>query len=792
MKRILSGFLFFFAMVFCCSFSVEAKTYLIGDSRTNGMKIAVGEQEGVEFVAQDGAGYSWMVNTALPSVQGKFTEGDQIVITMGGNDAMDFNQVKAYVKTVNDLAEKYPDCAVYYVSVNPVKDLQGTTLSNKQIDDWNAYMRENLSDDVVYLDTNTHIEFQYTDWLHYDAPTNKAVFDWILAQLIDVEDGTASDKEKWAEYARIALAKSKAISSNTIDDIKEIKIETFADNKIPAERHQIKGIVPHPIAMVQPEFKELGVRQVAYNMYLSEMLNANGGETVAYEYNGKTYQFSQEWLNSYDFLRNFFTVNGYETTMILLCDAQRANPLIHPSAIGTQANVYSFSDTPEALEQLQAMGAFLGSRYPYVKNWIIGNEIDAYGLWNYMKHDSFDEYMQTYTKVFQAWYKGLREGDADAELFIPLTANWTMKIKNQYPARDVLIDFAKKNKDIEWGVAHHPYNMPLLDPTSWNGEHVRMSVNTPAITMQNIDVLTSFMGTKEMLEADGSRRPIILSEFGYTSQRSEQDQAASIVYSYQQALKNPYISAYLYTREMDHALETRDGLFSGLRTLASQKKLSWSWYAAMGTEKEADILAQAAAYIGDDEIIWVPTTFDGSTEADVKQATDYGRIVFFGDSRTIDMFADSDANIYGESHDGIVVYGGHGKGYGFLQQELDKYGYGNFDTLVSFMGANDRGNFKNYQTYYEGLLAQGKKLVLCTVGPTVDWRLNAFDAPNYPNSNMEYYNKQLTEWANAHGVKVIDTYTFIKDNITVDADGIHYTPRPTTALWQYILTELAK
>ena len=784
MKRILLGLAVLCSVLFLTPMTARAETYLIGDSRTNGMKIAVGESEGVTIVAKDGAGYSWMMSTALPSVESKFVKGDSIVITMGGNDAMDFAQAKTYVKTINELADKYEDCNVYYVSVNPVQDGAGRSLSNEQIDKWNDYIKQNLTDKVIYLDSNKYVEFVYRDWLHYDNDTNKAVYDWIMKQI-----EFHGYRDLWAEYARIAAEKASDWLSDTASTIEEIKIESYSDVGIERSRHQIKGILPHPIEMLTGDLKELGIRQVAYNMYLSELINPNGGATVPYEFEGKTYQFSKEWIDSYDFLQNFFTQNNYETTMILLCDARRENPLIHPNARDYNTNLYSFSNTPEGLQTQKAIASFLGSRYGYVKNWIVGNEVDAWKPWNYVRHDSFEEYMSIYCDVFQTWYKGLSAADQDARVYVSATGNWTLKLAGQYPTRDFLIEFAKRNKDLNWGLAYHPYNMPLLDATAWNSDYTTMSVNTPAITMQNIDVLTTFMGTDEMKNPDGSRKSIILSEFGYSSQRSEEDQAASIVYAYQQALRNPHIDAFLYTREVDEVEETRDGLFSGLKTLYMQKKLSFDWYAAMGTEREEGIVKQANAHIGSEVIVYAQP-IEGSVDETASQAIDYGRIVFFGDSRTIDMFADSDADLYGEKHDNITVFGGHGKGYGFLQQQLDGYGHANYDTLVSFMGANDRGNFKNYQTYYEGLLAQGKKLVLCTVGPTVDWRLNAFDAPSYPNDNMVYYNKQLKEWAAAHGVKVIDTYQYIKDNITVDADGIHYTPRPTTALWQYILQEL--
>lgn len=164
------------------------------------------------------------------------------------------------------------------------------------------------------------------------------------------------------------------------------------------------------------------------------------------------------------------------------------------------------------------------------------------------------------------------------------------------------------------------------------------------------------------------------------------------------------------------------------------------------------------------------------------------RILFVGDSRTIDLFYDSDQWISGEVHDGIIVYGGHGKGYSYLESTINKYGYDNFGTLITWMGANDTGNFENYKRLYNTVLASGKKLIVCTVGPCDD---SVVSNPYYANSRVVNFNNALVTWAFEHGVQVIDLYTYVSDNITIDrADGVHYLPRPTSAVWLYILGNL--
>ena len=183
-----------------------------------------------------------------------------------------------------------------------------------------------------------------------------------------------------------------------------------------------------------------------------------------------------------------------------------------------------------------------------------------------------------------------------------------------------------------------------------------------------------------------------------------------------------------------------------------------------------------------------PSVPDDTEEQDPSEADN--RILFVGDSRTIDMFEDSDDSFGPRMYDGITVYGGHGRRIDFLKDSVKDTGLDNFDTLVSWMGANDRGRFEPYGKYYSSLLEQGKKLVVCTVGPTDSSALGGSDIDNYQNDTMIKFNGELLDWARQHEeVKIIDLYDYIENSptVTVDPeDGIHYLPRPTEELWDYI------
>ncbi len=176
------------------------------------------------------------------------------------------------------------------------------------------------------------------------------------------------------------------------------------------------------------------------------------------------------------------------------------------------------------------------------------------------------------------------------------------------------------------------------------------------------------------------------------------------------------------------------------------------------------------------------------------QKKDYGRILFVGDSRTVDMFDAGAEMLDALNAGGITVFCRNGGSYGYFASTVDSYGIDNFDTLVTWMGCNDRGNFSEYEGYYNNLLAQGKNVVVCTVGPTADeYLVGEYDQTYYVNSLMVAYNNSLVNWANSNGIKVIDMYSYLSSTADVyldPADGIHFQPQPTTGVWNYIVSNL--
>ena len=172
---------------------------IIGDSRTVGMKSAVGKNANV-WSAKVGMGLSWMKKTGVPAVESAINANTDVVILMGVNDVRSLSYTGKYTDYINEKAAAWTALGanVYYVSVNPMafetKAYPGIT--NDLIESWNTRMQQGLSENVKYIDTYSTMlgNVQSKDGIHYNKTTYQTIYTLI-------NQGIINDKvtEKMAE-----------------------------------------------------------------------------------------------------------------------------------------------------------------------------------------------------------------------------------------------------------------------------------------------------------------------------------------------------------------------------------------------------------------------------------------------------------------------------------------------------------------------------------------------------------------------------------------------------------------
>lgn len=237
------------------------------------------------------------------------------------------------------------------------------------------------------------------------------------------------------------------------------------------------------------------------------------------------------------------------------------------------------------------------------ENFIVGNEVNV-RTWNYMIWTDWDHYIREYAQAFRVAYNAIKSQNANARVFVCLDQNWDRNRPASHSeyyeyidGKDFLTKFnalIKKEGNIDWGVAQHPYPVPLTYAKFWDmsacpdGAYMQAQVSSgKMLTFQNLSLLTNYLQTADLLSPTGGVRHVILSEIGITNAQGVDVQAAALYASYVAAKNNPYVEEIIYTQSFSEAmLDTR---FTGQAQLV---------YSSLGTANEATYDAWAKAFIG--------------------------------------------------------------------------------------------------------------------------------------------------------------------------------------------------
>lgn len=157
----------------------------VGDSRTVGMYQSTRRDE-FSYIAKVSEGFSWLAdgtskyNTSeliLNYIEAN-PEG-KIVFNLGVNDLY---KQSNYVEWMRCLVENYPYLSIYYLSINP----STRSSLDSQIDSFNLYIQNNLSETVTWIDSNTYLKetgYSTPDGVHYDSATYNKILDFVLESL---------------------------------------------------------------------------------------------------------------------------------------------------------------------------------------------------------------------------------------------------------------------------------------------------------------------------------------------------------------------------------------------------------------------------------------------------------------------------------------------------------------------------------------------------------------------------------------------------------------------------------
>ncbi len=355
----------------------------------------------------------------------------------------------------------------------------------------------------------------------------------------------------------------------------------------------------------------LGINYCLFNINITEFMTPSNN-LLEYIYNGNTYTFNLNAFNQWGSLFSQLQEADVNLSVeFLLPWTDGLTDLIHPAARTRGAhNYYAWNiSTPEARELYAALFSCIAQEFDgrhdrgYISNYLVGNEVNAYDEWFYTGSASLEENANLYADTFQVVHSAVRESSPDARISICLEHSWNTSIPGRvHSGKSFLDTFAqrlKKYDSPDFTIGYHAYSEPLTDAAFWsNSEHrVKDSIDSPCITMKNIEQLTKYVKSTY-----GSNTRIMLTEQGFSSHGTdgEMKQAAAIAYAYYKAEFNDMIDCIIFRCQADSPQEiSSHGLYMGLWTAGmGQMKASHEVFKYMDTPQCDSYTAGCRQYLG--------------------------------------------------------------------------------------------------------------------------------------------------------------------------------------------------
>lgn len=328
--------------------------------------------------------------------------------------------------------------------------------------------------------------------------------------------------------------------------------------------------------------QELGVAHTIIDVAINEYLTDETAEdALSYLYGNKTYYIHQQALDLLDHRIKVLSDAGVHIYLDLVLSTPTAGQsaaldCLYAAELSESARLYGINVYDSTASQyLESFVAFLAKRYTaengaygFAGSFLFGYDVNSNRNWNYMGAAALEDYLNVYIAGFRIVDTALRSVYAEGRTYLPLANNFNAArpliaaasdATLDYSARDFLDLFAAKINAagaIPWRVA---ISASASDPEYLDirtDEYITNDQNTPYLSVENIDVLCTYLSQSPFLY-QGTQFPIFIKEFGLSADPTQQEdvimQAAIYAYAYYKVEFQTQIEAMIYYRHIDHS-----------------------------------------------------------------------------------------------------------------------------------------------------------------------------------------------------------------------------------------------
>lgn len=198
----------------------------VGDSRTEGMRDAIGENDKTKFICKIGKGLAWLKSTAYSQLKDMCDKYPDyyVVFNFGINDL----GVESYISYYKDTIAKNIKNKIIHMSINPIDadkaKKAGYQVTTSDIENFNKRYKEYAGS--AYLDTYSYLKsngFSASDGIHYNNDTYKKIYnktvDFINGNGGKITAGVASGADSVSDTASSGTTTSSGKHIKSFSDL---------------------------------------------------------------------------------------------------------------------------------------------------------------------------------------------------------------------------------------------------------------------------------------------------------------------------------------------------------------------------------------------------------------------------------------------------------------------------------------------------------------------------------------------------------------------------------------------
>ena len=410
--------------------------------------------------------------------------------------------------------------------------------------------------------------------------------------------------------------------------------------------------------VLEEDLDDLGFAQTSISWNQAAVMVSKGApDAIEFEYDGETYYFNREAVESVDktmqrmWKRGITAVSRHVNASFLAgekADQAIVDIVQHPGYDYDFPSAYmgAFNLRTEAgfkyfcayIDHMLTRYTRPDHKYGWMVSFETGNEVTSQYIWNNAGEMTCAEYMREYTEIMRvSWLLAMKHW-SNFRVFTSFDQYFCGRHVPSEPKRfygmKESIDEIQKNCDRDgnfpWNVAFHPYPENLSYPDFWNDREPNWTFETRRITFKNLEVMPAYLAQPQFLYK-GKPRRIILPEQGFNSRTDApytlKQGKYGYVLAYQKMKKLGTIDMFLHHNYVDGPWEFGlnlgirycDGYDENNKEIIAERKPICEAIAAMDTDREAAMVEEARAFIG-------PEIFDYMLDPpEVKASVDHSK-----------------------------------------------------------------------------------------------------------------------------------------------------------------------